>query len=116
MKPAVLLSELESVAEPVQGGYTVGEMKKIAKQKQLNIIFGMAEKKYYGDGVITGHGLVDGLLEKAPVIAKDLLIGDRHGAHLLGEYDFEPDSGLWHHRRATRGPAMSLDEIHQRRY
>ena len=34
-----------------------------------------------------------------------------HGAALLGEYDFEPDSGLWHHRRGTRGPSMSLDEI-----
>jgi selenocysteine lyase/cysteine desulfurase len=34
-----------------------------------------------------------------------------HGASLLREYDFEPDSGLWHHRRATRGPSMSLDEI-----
>ena len=34
-----------------------------------------------------------------------------HGASLLDEYDFEPDRGLWHHRRGTRGPAMSLDEI-----
>jgi len=34
-----------------------------------------------------------------------------HGASLLGEYDFEPDRGLWHHRRGTRGPAMSLAEI-----
>jgi selenocysteine lyase/cysteine desulfurase len=34
-----------------------------------------------------------------------------HGASLLGEYDFEPDSGLWHHRRGTRGPSMSLSEI-----
>ena len=34
-----------------------------------------------------------------------------HGTSLLGEYDFEPDSGLWHHRRGTRGPSMSLDEI-----
>ncbi|HSM66104.1 MAG TPA: aminotransferase class V-fold PLP-dependent enzyme [Ilumatobacteraceae bacterium] len=34
-----------------------------------------------------------------------------HGAALLGEYDFEPDSGLWHHRRGTRGPAMSLEDI-----
>jgi len=34
-----------------------------------------------------------------------------HGASLLGEYDFEPDSGLWHHRRGSRGPAMSLAEI-----
>ena len=34
-----------------------------------------------------------------------------HGASLLDEYDFEPDSGLWHHRRGTRGPSMSLAEI-----
>ena len=34
-----------------------------------------------------------------------------HGAALLGEYDFEPDTGLWHHRRGARGPAMSLAEI-----
>ncbi len=34
-----------------------------------------------------------------------------HGASLLGAYEFEPDSGLWHHHRGTRGPAMSLDEI-----
>ena len=38
------------------------------------------------------------------------LIAD-HGASLLGAYEFEPDSGLWHHRRATRGPSMSLAEI-----
>ena len=34
-----------------------------------------------------------------------------HGAALLGAYDFEPDSGLWHHRAGASGPAMSLDEI-----
>jgi selenocysteine lyase/cysteine desulfurase len=34
-----------------------------------------------------------------------------HGARLLGDYDFEPDSGLWFHQRGTRGPSMSLDEI-----
>ncbi len=38
------------------------------------------------------------------------LIASR-GASLLGAYEFEPDSGLWHHRRGTRGPAMSLDEV-----
>jgi predicted amidohydrolase len=37
--------ELASLAEPVTTGYTVGEMKKLAKQKKLNLIFGMAEKK-----------------------------------------------------------------------
>jgi selenocysteine lyase/cysteine desulfurase len=34
-----------------------------------------------------------------------------HGASLLSRYDFEPDSGLWHHRLGTLGPAMSLEEI-----
>ena len=34
-----------------------------------------------------------------------------HGASLLDEYDFTPDSGLWHHRRGTPGPLMSLEEI-----
>ena len=34
-----------------------------------------------------------------------------HGTSLLGEYDFEPESGIWHHRNGTRGPSMSLDEI-----
>ena len=34
-----------------------------------------------------------------------------HGATLLNEYDFEPDSGLWHHRLGTRGPAMRLADI-----
>ncbi len=34
-----------------------------------------------------------------------------HGTALLGEYDFEPDTGLWHHRRGSRGPSMSLSEI-----
>jgi selenocysteine lyase/cysteine desulfurase len=31
-----------------------------------------------------------------------------HGANLLTEYRFEPDSGLWHHRSSTHAPAMSL--------
>jgi len=33
------------------------------------------------------------------------------GVHLLPMYDFEPDSGLWHHRLGTRAPAMSLHEV-----
>jgi hypothetical protein len=33
------------------------------------------------------------------------------GAHLLPMYDFEPDSGLWHHRLGTRAPAMSLHDV-----
>jgi len=37
--------ELNSLAEPVLKGYTVSEMKKIAKKRNLHLIFGMAEKK-----------------------------------------------------------------------
>jgi predicted amidohydrolase len=38
-------AEVNSLAEPVLRGYTVSEMKKIAKKRNLNLIFGMAEKK-----------------------------------------------------------------------
>ena len=34
-----------------------------------------------------------------------------HGAALLPEYRFEPDTGLWHHRAAPTDPAMSLFDI-----
>ncbi len=37
--------ELNSLAEPVLKGYTVSEMKKVAKKRNLHLIFGMAEKK-----------------------------------------------------------------------
>jgi predicted amidohydrolase len=37
--------EVNSLAEPLQRGYTVSEMKKIAKKRNLTLIFGMAEKK-----------------------------------------------------------------------
>ena len=37
--------EVNSLAEPLLRGYTVSEMKKIAKKRNLNLIFGMAEKK-----------------------------------------------------------------------
>jgi hypothetical protein len=46
----------------------------------------------------------DYLVEAVSLIAS-------HGAALLGEYDFEPDTGLWHHRLGSRGPSMSLSEI-----
>ena len=35
------------------------------------------------------------------------LVADR-GVELLGQYQFEPDSGMWRHARAERDPAMSL--------
>ena len=34
-----------------------------------------------------------------------------HGAALMPEYRFEPDTGLWHHRDARTDPAMSLLDI-----
>jgi len=47
--------ELDLLAESVTTGYTVTEMKKLAKQSNLNIVFGMAEKqgrKYYNTAVL----------------------------------------------------------------
>jgi predicted amidohydrolase len=37
--------EVNSLAEPLTRSYTVSEMKKIAKKRNLHLIFGMAEKK-----------------------------------------------------------------------
>ena len=34
-----------------------------------------------------------------------------HGAALLDEYCFVPDTGIWTHRVGSSGPSMSLDEI-----
>lgn len=34
-----------------------------------------------------------------------------HGTALLGEYVFEPDSGLWRHPSSAAHPSMSLDEV-----
>lgn len=54
--------ELRSYAETVATGYTVGEMKKLAKEKGLNLIFGMAEKKgrklYNSSVLVTAQGKV----------------------------------------------------------
>lgn len=49
------LDELDALAESASTGFTVTEMKKLAAQKNLNIIFGMAEKqgrKYYNTAVL----------------------------------------------------------------
>jgi predicted amidohydrolase len=55
--------ELASLAEKVPGGYTTTEMKKIAKRKNLNIIYGIAEKagrKYYNSSVfVSSKGKVE---------------------------------------------------------
>jgi predicted amidohydrolase len=47
--------EVKKLAESAVSGYTVGEMKKIAKKQNLTLVFGMAEKKsrqYFNSGVL----------------------------------------------------------------
>ena len=75
--------ELKSLSESVVGGYTVGEMKKVAIQKELNLIFGMAEKKggkYYNSSVlITRAGKVS-VYQKVHLFDREKLFfsaGDR---------------------------------------
>jgi predicted amidohydrolase len=54
--------ELARLSESVANGYTVAEMKKLAKKKNLTIVFGIAEKKahkYFNTAVlVTGKGTV----------------------------------------------------------
>jgi predicted amidohydrolase len=54
--------ELAGYAESATTGYTVTELKKVAKQRQLNLVFGMAEKKgrklYNSAILITAQGKV----------------------------------------------------------
>ena len=54
--------EVKKLSESVATGYTVGEMKKIAKKQRLNLVFGMAEakaRKYYNSSVlVTAKGKV----------------------------------------------------------
>lgn len=54
--------EVERLAESVTSGYTVGEMKKLAIEKNLNLVFGIAEKKsrrFYNTSVlVTSKGKV----------------------------------------------------------
>lgn len=56
------MDEVKELSESVTRGYTVGEMKKVAKKQKLNLVFGMAEskqRKYYNSSVlITAEGKV----------------------------------------------------------
>ena len=56
------IEELKELAEPIIRGYTVQNLKKVAKQQKLNLIFGIAEsksRKYYNTSVvITAAGKV----------------------------------------------------------
>lgn len=57
------MDEVKDLAESTKSGYTVTEMKKVAKKQRLNLVFGMAEakaRKYYNTGVlITSSGKVE---------------------------------------------------------
>lgn len=57
------MDEVKELAESAASGYTVTEMKKLAKKQRLNLIFGMAEvkaRKYYNSSVlITANGKVE---------------------------------------------------------
>lgn len=56
------MGEVKDLAESVATGYTVAEMKKVAKKQELNLVFGMAEvknRRYYNSSVlITANGKV----------------------------------------------------------
>ncbi len=57
------MSEVKELAESVTRGYTVPELKKVAKKQRLNLVFGMAEsknRKYYNSAImITADGKVE---------------------------------------------------------
>jgi predicted amidohydrolase len=49
------MDEVKELSESTTSGYTVTEMKKVAKKQQLNLVFGMAEvknRKYYNSAVL----------------------------------------------------------------
>ena len=57
------MDEVKNLAESAVSGYTVSEMKKIAKKQRLNLAFGIAEaksRKYYNSGIfISSKGKVE---------------------------------------------------------
>jgi predicted amidohydrolase len=57
------MEEVKELSESVSNGFTVSEMKKVARKQKLNLIFGMAEKKarkYYNTSVfINSSGKVE---------------------------------------------------------
>jgi len=57
------MDEVKQLAESAISGYTVTELKKVAKKQRLNLVFGMAEaknRKYYNSGIlITAKGKVE---------------------------------------------------------
>ncbi len=73
-------AELLSLAEPVPRGFTTGELKKVAKKRRLNLIFGMAQKlqrKCYNSAVfISDKGKID-VYQKVHLFDREKLIFKR---------------------------------------
>ncbi len=71
--------ELQSLAESVPSGYTTTEMKKVAKRKNLNLIFGIAQKsghKFYNSSVfISSKGKVE-VYQKVHLFDREKLFFD----------------------------------------
>jgi len=68
--------ELHELAETVMRGYTVGEMKKIAKKRNLNLVFGMAQRKdrkYYNSAVFVSPGGKVQVYQKAHLFDREKL-------------------------------------------
>jgi predicted amidohydrolase len=72
--------ELSSVAEVIPGGYTVSEMRKLAKRRRLNIVFGMAQRHkgaYFNSAVcISSKGTVE-VYQKAHLFDREKLFFKR---------------------------------------
>ncbi|MCD6380663.1 acyltransferase [bacterium] len=76
--------ELASLAETVPDGYTTNEIRKVAKKKNLNIVFGIAQKvkgKIYNSAVfVDSKGKID-LYRKVHLFDREKLLFD-HGTSL----------------------------------
>jgi len=76
-------AELASLAESVREGYTVGEMKKIARKQRLNLVFGMAQKykgKFYNSAVfVSDNGRVE-VYQKVHLFDREKLFFTRGNA------------------------------------
>jgi predicted amidohydrolase len=86
------MDEVKQLSESVTRGYTVGEMKKLAKKQKLNLVFGMAEsknRKYYNSSIlITAEGKVS-TYQKAHLFDREKLFFQpgtgQFAAHKVGE-------------------------------
>ena len=75
--------ELASLAENIRGGYTIGEMKKVAKKQRLHLVFGMAQKYkggYYNSAVFVSPGGKVEVYQKVHLFDRERLFFKRGNA------------------------------------